>query len=375
VDPGLDYLDPTESVAAAAGKGKGAGAGAGAGAGGGQVAARGGAGGAEGGGGKKDAEAAAEGREAREATRLRLQRRRRRRRAWWRLVVRTGGAAIDCAEEAEAEAAAAATRSAGASGFGLPLGFGFGFGSCERARRRVAVFSSVSGAFAASAGALGRDVAVFERAFAEVTASACLPSALRLVLGLGNAVNAGSFRGGAKGLTVASLGALTSVKSNDQRSGVKTLLHFLVKAADATHPGLLAGHTDGAGGGAAGAGGAGNGKGGDGKAAAAAAAKPALSAAAAGGGGQGGGGGGGGGGSVAAGGGQLAAELRSAAAAALEGLWSSLQPRLRELQGALSEVRVPAGAAAWVAEFGVPAPAWSRHQLVVTASSPLAEVT
>jgi len=59
---------------------------------------------------------------------------------------------------------------------------------------------------------------------------------LKVVLHLGNFINAGTFRGGASGIKLDTLNKLKDLKANDKK---QTLLHFLVNFCAAKHPDLL----------------------------------------------------------------------------------------------------------------------------------------
>jgi hypothetical protein len=73
----------------------------------------------------------------------------------------------------------------------------------------------------------------------EVTSSTALPGVMRAILSVGNVMNAGTARGGARGFRLASLEQLSRTRSGN---GKTTLLHYLAKLLEAKMPALLTWH-------------------------------------------------------------------------------------------------------------------------------------
>jgi formin 2 len=101
---------------------------------------------------------------------------------------------------------------------------------------RVAAFAQGLDAAIASATA---SLATAEAFAKEVTSSASLPGVMRAILSVGNVMNAGTARGGARGFRLASLDQLSRTRS---AAGKTTLLHYLAKLLDAKMPALLTWH-------------------------------------------------------------------------------------------------------------------------------------
>jgi formin 2 len=101
---------------------------------------------------------------------------------------------------------------------------------------RVAAFAQGLDAGIASATA---SLATAQAFAVEVTSSASLPGVMRAILSVGNVMNAGTARGGAKGFRLASLEQLSRTRS---AAGKTTLLHYLAKLLQAKLPALLTWH-------------------------------------------------------------------------------------------------------------------------------------
>jgi len=95
----------------------------------------------------------------------------------------------------------------------------------------------VRATFAGKAGSLGATLDLFSKAVAEIKQSRSLNKYLEVVLKIGNALNSGSFRGGAYGYKLDSLIKMADVRSSNKDT--PTLLHYIAAKSETDYPDLL----------------------------------------------------------------------------------------------------------------------------------------